>query len=75
MRFESKGIFPLFIIFVIAGSFITLALTLSRWARDLKVIQENITVSPRLGLTSAKNEFTFCVVFDPQINVTCLNAK
>ena len=44
MRFASNGIDsgP---IFAIRGSFITLALTRSRWARDLKTIQAKTIVS------------------------------
>jgi hypothetical protein len=29
---------------------------------DLKVIQENTMVSPRLGLTGAGNDFIFCIL-------------
>jgi hypothetical protein len=61
MRFESNGTFLDFIIFMSRGSFITFALTLSRWARDLNMIHEKTTVSPRFGFTRLGNDFIFTV--------------
>src|SRR6059036_653079 len=54
MRLTSKGILDV-IIFVRRGSFITLALTRSRCARDLNTIHEKNTVSPGLVLTARGN--------------------
>src|SRR5438034_9237653 len=45
MRFESNGIFFVFIVPANRGSFIALSFTLSRWARDLYTIHEKTTVS------------------------------
>src|SRR5438874_203072 len=58
MRFESNGIFFVFIVPASRGSFIALSFTLSRWARDLYTIHEKTTVShvlvsPRPGTISA----------------------
>lgn len=52
MRVQSKGIDFSSPMLARRGSFITLALTRSRWARDLNTIQESITISP--GLAWAK---------------------
>ena len=49
MRLPSNGIAPGRIISARRLSFITLALTRSRCARDLNTIHENTTVSPRLS--------------------------
>ena len=59
MRFESKGIAFMSIILARRGSFITFAFTASRWARDLKTIQEKTTVSQRFGLTNCGKRFYF----------------
>jgi hypothetical protein len=48
MRLESNGIFFVFIILAICGSFIALLFTVSRCARDLYTIHEKTTVSPVL---------------------------
>src|SRR5215216_4566114 len=54
--FAVEGIAFGFIICVSRASFMTLALTRSRWARDLYVIQEKTTVSPCLSLTLRGND-------------------
>src|SRR5687767_4236576 len=59
MRSASKGMVFWSIISSMRGSFITLALTRSRWARDLNTIQENMTVSLGLRWTLRGNEVTF----------------
>ena len=51
MRLPSNGIAFGSIILARRLSFMTLALTRSRWSRDLYTIHENTTVSPRLSLT------------------------
>jgi hypothetical protein len=52
MRFMSNGIFSGTLS---RGSFITLALTLSRCARDLNTTQENTAVSPRFSFRVREN--------------------
>src|SRR5262245_41298812 len=48
MRLQSKGIDDSSIMAARRGSFMTLALTRSRWVRDVTTIQENTTVLPGL---------------------------
>src|SRR6266699_6827089 len=62
MRFESNGMAFDLIILASCGSFITLALTASRCARDLNTIHENTTVSPGLSLIVRGNDAAIFVL-------------
>ena len=59
IRLPSNGMFFESIMSASRGSFITLALTRSRCARDLNTIHENTTVSPGFRLTLRGNEVSF----------------
>src|SRR3979409_568877 len=58
-RLPSKGVDFGSIMSASRGSFMTLALTRSRCARDLYTIHEKTTVSPGLSLTLRGNDVSF----------------
>src|SRR6185369_15866882 len=62
MRLASNGSFFGSIMPARRGSFITFALMSSRWARDLKTIQENTTTSFGLSLTLRGNDVIFPIL-------------